>query len=153
MTRQIAVIGPSEPDRERYEKAREVGRLLGEADVILICGGRTGVMEAACRGIQERSGGRAVGILPGSSLSGGNRYLDLIIPAGTGNARNLAVVQSGRAVIAVGKSSGTLIELALARKVNRPVYGVDSRELPGLPYEVDLTPQEAVSEALKHLDE
>ena len=99
----IAVIGGGEPSTEEAQMAEEVGRELARRDAILICGGLGGVMEAACRGAQSE-GGLTIGILPGESRQAANRYVQIPIVTGIGYARNLAVVKSAQAVIAIGGS-------------------------------------------------
>lgn len=103
--------------------AEEVGRLLAEAGAVLVCGGLGGVMEAAARGARA-AGGRTVGILPGESRSEANPFVEVAVATGIGHARNLAVAASGDAVIAVGGEWGTASEVALARKLGRPVVVV-----------------------------
>ena len=100
--RQVAVIGPArcEPDSEAAQLAEEVGRLLAEAGVALVCGGMGGTMEAACRGASE-AGGEAIGIVPGHEVAEANRFCTHVVATGIGHARNLAVVSSGGAVIAI----------------------------------------------------
>ena len=99
---QIAVIGAADANAEEYSMAMVVGRLVA-GHATLICGGMGGVMEAACKGAREQ-GGRTVGILP--DTGNGNPYLDVVIRTGLGHARNVLVVQSADAVIAVGGSHG-----------------------------------------------
>ena len=110
---QIAVIGASDTSRKEYETARMVGNLVAENHEILVCGGLLGVMEAACRGAKERDG-LTVGIVP--DTGNGNQYLDIIIRTGQGHMRNVLVVQSAEAVIAIGGGYGTLSEIAIALK-------------------------------------
>jgi hypothetical protein len=86
-------------------------------------------MEAACKGAQE-AGGTTVGILPGTD--GGNPYLGITIRTGLGHARNVLVVLSADAVIAVGGSYGTLSEIAIALRTGRPVYGVNTWDIEGV---------------------
>ena len=116
----ISVIGGGQCGAAEYASAMEVGRLVAEAGATLVCGGLSGIMEAAARGAKE-AGGATIGILPGHDRSVGNPYLDHVITTGIGHARNLAVVSSGDAVIAVGGSYGTLSEIGLAARVGRPV--------------------------------
>lgn len=125
MKRAIAVIGPSSCDEQQAATAEAVGRLLAAREVVLICGGRGGVMEAACRGAQQ-AGGLTVGILPGTDPTSGNAFLSLAIPTGMGEARNAIVAQAGEAVIAIGGGPGTLSEIALAIKAGRRVVVLDS---------------------------
>jgi uncharacterized protein (TIGR00725 family) len=146
---QIAVIGAGgtiAPDLAG--RAEEVGRLLAEHGAVLVCGGLGGVMEAAARGARD-AGGVTVGILPGESRGGANPWIDYAVVTGIGHARNLAVVASGDAAIAVGGEWGTLAEIGLARKLGRPVVILE----PGHAVEGDgivraQTPGEAVEKAL-----
>lgn len=141
---QIAVIGASGCSPEEYAKARDVGRLIAEHHATLVCGGMGGVMEAACRGARE-AGGRTVGIVP--DTGNGNLYLDIVIRTGLGHARNILVVQSADALIAVGGSHGTLSEIAIALKQKRPVFGLSSWDIVGVvPCE---TSKEAVERATR----
>jgi len=130
MTRpvQIAVIGAAEGEPEALEAAEEVGRLLAEAGAVVICGGRGGVMEAASRGAKS-AGGIAIGVLPGSDPAEANEHVAHVVATGVGQARNLAVVGSGEAVIAVDGHWGTLSEIAFARKLGKPVVALRSWEL------------------------
>jgi uncharacterized protein (TIGR00725 family) len=116
----IAVIGGGRCNAAEYSLAESVGRLIGGMGAILVCGGLAGIMEAAARGAKE-AGGATIGVLPGHERAPGNPYLDYSITTGLGHARNLAVVSSGDAVIAVGGGYGTLSEIGLAAKVGRPV--------------------------------
>jgi len=141
---QIAVIGPSDPTPEEYETARTVGFLIAENRETLICGGLSGVMEAACRGAQEQ-GGLTIGIVPDNG--NGNRYLDVVIRTGLGQARNSLVVQSSDAVIAIGGGYGTLSEIAISLKTGHPVFGIKTWEIEGVVK--CATPEEAVLMAVR----
>lgn len=116
----VSVIGASDCGAAERTLAEKVGRLLAREGATLICGGLGGVMEAAARGAKQ-AGGTTIGILPGHDRSAGNPYLDHTLTTGIGHARNLAVVSSGDAVIAIGGGYGTLSEIGLAAKVGRPV--------------------------------
>ena len=131
-------------------KAREVGRLVAERGGTLVCGGRSGVMEAAARGAAE-AGGVAIGILPDEDRRKANEFLSFSIATGTGHARHLAVVCSGDVVIAVGGEYGTLSEIGLARKVGRPVVALTSWDL-GEHVTVTSSPREAVEAAFRLLE-
>jgi hypothetical protein len=149
---QISVIGGAAGDDEALRAAEAVGRGIAEAGAVLVCGGRTGVMEAASRGAAE-AGGTVLGILPTSSLEDANPYVTYAIATGIGHARNLAVVGSGRAVIAIGGEWGTLSEIAFARRLERPVialrsWPLRSRAGTGLGIVEAETPEEAVSAAI-----
>lgn len=130
--RQVAVIGSSgaAQDSELGRLAEEVGRRLGEAGVTVVCGAGGGVMEAAARGAAE-AGGRVIGIVEGESPGDANPYCTEVVASGIGHARNLAVVASGEAVIAVGGEWGTLSEIGLARTIGRTVVALRSWGLSG----------------------
>ncbi len=114
------MIGGSRCGADDYALAEETGRLIAKSGATLVCGGLSGVMEAAARGARE-AGGTTIGILPGHDRARANPYLDHVITTGMGHARNLAVVSSGDAVIAIGGGYGTLSEIGLAAKIGRPV--------------------------------
>ena len=122
---QISVIGAAQGEAEILRDAEEVGRRIAEAGAVLVCGARTGVMEAASKGAAQ-AGGTVVGILPTLSTDDANPYVTHAVATGIGEARNLAVVASGAAVIAVGGEWGTLSEIAYARKLGRPVVAIQS---------------------------
>ena len=125
-TLQIALIGNAAANHERDLLAYEVGRQIASQGGILVCGGRGGVMAAGCRGARSR-GGTTVGILPaGKDDPTANPWLSIVVASGVGQARNLAVVLSADAVIAVGGGWGTLSEIALARKHDVPVVLLQS---------------------------
>jgi uncharacterized protein (TIGR00725 family) len=121
----VSVIGGSEPPPQALELAYQVGRELARRGAILVCGGLKGVMEAACKGAKE-AGGTTVGILPGHDPSEGNPYVDIPICTGMGYARNVIVVKSGRAVIAIDGAYGTLSEIGHALGESIPVVGLNT---------------------------
>ncbi|HLL98807.1 MAG TPA: TIGR00725 family protein [Rubrobacteraceae bacterium] len=145
----MSVVGSGEAFGELYEKAREVGRLVAGRGGTVVCGGRSGVMEAAARGAAE-AGGVAIGILPDVDRKEANEYLSYSVATGTGHARNLAVVCSGDVVVAVGGEYGTLSEIGLALKVGRPVVALMSWDL-GEHVAVASSPEEAVEAAFASL--
>ncbi len=124
----IAVIGGSEAGGRFLELAYQVGAELARRGAVLVCGGLGGVMEAACRGAKA-SGGTTIGILPGSDPSEANPYVDIPICTGIGYARNVIVVKSGRAVIAIDGAFGTLSEIAHALGDDIPVIGLNTWDL------------------------
>ncbi|MGH2706516.1 MAG: TIGR00725 family protein [Actinomycetota bacterium] len=119
----VAVIGPGDADRETEETAFEIGTDLARAGAVLVCGGLGGAMEAACRGAR-RAGGRTLGVLPGSSRDEANPFVDLAVATGMGEARNVIVVRTADALIAVGAGYGTLSEIAFGLKLGKPVIGL-----------------------------
>ena len=148
----IAVIGASQCTAKEAAAAEEVGRELARRGVVLVCGGLGGVMEAACRGALKE-GGRTVGVLPGNDPEDANPFVQFPLVTGMGYARNVIVVKSARAVIAVGGSFGTLSEIAHALQSRVPVVGLGTWELARNGREdtsviTAATPQEAVEKAL-----
>ena len=124
----IAVIGGNQCSPQEAQLAEEVGRELARRGAILVCGGLSGVMEAACRGASSE-GGITIGILPGESRQAANPYVQIPIATGLGYARNLAVVKSAQAVIAIGGSYGTLSEISHALQSGIPVIGLNTWSL------------------------
>ncbi len=121
--RQITVIGSGgEVPSSVCEMAEELGRAIASRGVVLITGGRGGVMEAVCKGAKERNG-LTVGILPGSGRDA-NRYVDVVIVTGMGDGRNVINVLSGDVVIAVHGGAGTLSEIGLALKAGKRVIAL-----------------------------
>jgi uncharacterized protein (TIGR00725 family) len=114
---QVSVIGSGV---EHEERAERVGRLLAERGATVVTGGRGEVMAAAARGAKS-AGGTTVGILPGETRAGANDWVDHVVVTGVGHARNLAVVASGDAVVAIGGRYGTLAEIGFALVLGRPV--------------------------------
>ncbi|HEX9966468.1 MAG TPA: TIGR00725 family protein, partial [Solirubrobacterales bacterium] len=132
MTGQVAVIGAGrrEADSDVWRLAEEVGRRLAEAGATVVCGGRGGVMEAAAKGAAE-AGGEVIGILPTSEIADANPHCTHVVATGIGHGRNLAVVSSGEAVIAIGGEWGTLSEIGFARVIGHEVVALRSWELNG----------------------
>ncbi len=124
----ISVIGAGKCDEKTYALAEQVGRELAQRDATIVCGGLGGVMEAACKGAKQ-AGGRTIGILPGITHREANPYVDIPIVTGLGEARNVIVVRTGRAVIAIGGEYGTLSEIAFAFKFGIPVIGLGTWQL------------------------
>jgi uncharacterized protein (TIGR00725 family) len=106
-------------------------------------------MAAAARGAKS-AGGTTIGILPGESRLEANEWIDHAVVTGIGHARNLAVVASGDAVIAVGGSWGTLAEIGFASRLGRPTVVLEPGwEIEGV--ERAATPEQAVERALASL--
>src|SRR5689334_23532837 len=146
MAIQVSVVGSG---AEHEANAEEVGRLLAERGCTVVTGGLGEVMAAAARGAKG-AGGTTIGILPGERRGDANEWIDHIVVTGIGHARNLAVVASGDAVIAVGGSWGTMAEIAFASRLGRRVVILE----PGHPVEGTQrasSPEEAVDLALANL--
>ena len=148
----VAVIGSAQCDEEVAALAEAVGLEIARQGAILVCGGRGGVMEAACRGAKSGDG-ITVGILPGTDRLESNAFVDVSIVTGLGEARNAVVVRTADAVVAIHGGHGTLSEIGLALKMGRPVVGLGTWELksPGraaMGIRRAGTPQEAVALAI-----
>jgi len=139
----VSVIGGSSIDDGTADRAHEVGRILGERDHTVVCGGLGGAMAAVCRGARE-AGGHTIGILPGESRVAANEHVETAIATGLGNARNVLVVLNGDAIVAIDGAAGTLSELGHALDFGRPVAGLDTHDIALRGFEAVDTPQEAV---------
>ena len=153
----IAVIGGSECSPQEAERAEEVGRELARQDIILVCGGLGGIMEAACKGASSQ-GGVTIGILPGGNRQAANPYVQIPIVTNLGEARNVVVVKSAEAVIAIGGGYGTLSEIGHALRNGIPVIGLKTWSLsrngrPDKSIILAQDPTDSVSKAIKLITE
>jgi uncharacterized protein (TIGR00725 family) len=119
----VGVIGPRDVDAARYALAEDVAFHLARVKVPILCGGRGGVMEAACRGA-ARGGGLAVGLLPEPDPGLANAYAGIVIATGIGEARNALIARAAACLVAIGDSYGTLSEVALGRQFGKRVIGL-----------------------------
>lgn len=130
----VGVIGAGACEESVHGMARRLGHEIGKRGWILVCGGLSGVMEGASRGCRE-AGGRTVGVLPGLDKETANPYIDIPLPTGLGQGRNLIVVRAADLLIAMSGGYGTLSEIALALKMNKPVIGLETwPDIPGVRY-------------------
>ena len=128
-TRLIAVVGSGgEPPPAVAELAEQLGAALIVAGYGIVTGGRGGVQEAVCRGAVRRRGKAAlpplIGLLPGHDAAAGNAYLDVAIPTGVAQAHHALIAAAGEVVVCVGGATGAMAEMALARKMGRPVIAL-----------------------------
>jgi uncharacterized protein (TIGR00725 family) len=152
---QAAVIGPGDvSDQTLLADAETIGAGLATAGAVVVTGGLGGVMAAASRGA-HRAGGRVIGMLPGTDMTDANPWVDVAVPTGLGQARNLLVVRGAQVVVAVGGSWGTLAEIALARRLAIPVVSLRGWTIegpsPGDGVEVVSDAEEAVRAAASWL--
>jgi uncharacterized protein (TIGR00725 family) len=143
--RYVAVVGASRATADDLTDAEEVGRRLGKAGAIVVCGGRGGVMSAAAKGCAE-AGGTVIGMLPGEDRSDANAWVTIAIPTGLGELRNGLIVRTADALIAVGGAYGTLSEIALGLAAEKPIFSLHSWDIDGVA--ACASPAEAVSRAL-----
>lgn len=152
----IGVIGSSRAEPDILALAEEVGREIARSGAAVVCGGLTGVMEAVCKGARKE-GGLTIGIIPSDNKEDANSYVQIPIVTGMGMGRNVMLVKSADAVIAVGGEYGTLSEIAHALNLGKKVIGLRtwklekarSKPIPNL-VEVD-TPKKAVVLALESI--
>ncbi len=149
----IGVIGAgNSASEEGLKLAEEVGYLIARADAVLVCGGLNGVMQAAARGA-KRGGGLTLGILPTGNKADANPFIDVPVATAMSTSRNLIIVRTADALIAINGSYGTLSEMAHAFDQGKPVFALHSWPMekagvdPSLYVAVD-TPREAVDRAL-----
>ena len=146
MSIQIGVIGAGQCSLEIERLAEEVGREIAKKKALLICGGLGGVMEASARGA-KKEGGVTIGILPGLSFEDANPFIDIPIVTCLSHARNVLVVRSSQAIIAVEGGYGTLSEIGIALKLRKPVVGLRTWDISKKIITVE-TPKEAVKKAM-----
>jgi uncharacterized protein (TIGR00725 family) len=141
----IGVIGPRDATPAQRAAALEVGELLGDCRLAVLCGGRQGVMQSVCEGV-ARVGGLAIGLLPEVDASQANPFVGVTIATGIGEARNALIARASFCLIAIGDSLGTLSEVALGRQFGKLVIGLEgAAKVPGVDH--CNSPRDAVSRA------
>ena len=120
----IGVIGPRDASPGQLHAALRVGQLLAECGLVVICGGRQGVMHAVCEGV-ARAGGLSIGLLPGIDAAEANDFVSVAIATGIGEARNALIARAAFALVCIGDSYGTLSEVALGRQFGKLVVGLE----------------------------
>lgn len=119
----VGVIGPREAPPRQLALAEEIGRGLAEMGLVVVCGGRQGVMEAVCRGAAA-AGGTSLGILPDADPAMANPHVGIVVATGIGEARNALIARAAFCLIAIGDSFGTLSEVAFGRQFGKRVIGL-----------------------------
>lgn len=145
----VAVIGESETTHDKFDEALNLGRQIAAKGWILVTGGLSGVMEAASRGAFE-AGGAVVGILPQGKAEYANKFVTIPIATNMGHARNVIIAHTADMLIAVGGSLGTLSEIAIARKLGKPVFSIRSWEIADVAPVADA--KAAIEACQKYLD-
>jgi uncharacterized protein (TIGR00725 family) len=120
----VGVIGPREASAAQLAAAEAVGQGLARMGLVVVCGGRHGVMEAVCRGART-GGGISIGLLPDADPSFANPFVDVVIATGIGEARNALITRAALCLIAIGDSFGTLSEVAFGRQFGKLVIGLE----------------------------
>ena len=145
----IGVIGAGEASQEDCALAEGVGSEIAKRGAALVCGAMGGVMEASCRGAKSE-GGLTIGIIPGDSKEECNPYVDVPVVTAMSHGRNIIVVRSSDAVIAIGGSYGTLSEIAFALRLEIPIIGIKTWDVSPEIIKAE-TPKEAVDMAIEHV--
>lgn len=143
----IGVIGAGDASEEECRAAWDVGSEIAKRNCVLVCGGMGGVMEAASKGAKSENG-LTVGIIPGASKTDANRYIDIPVVTGMSHGRNIIVIRSCDAIIAIGGSYGTLSEIAFALRLEIPIIGIKTWDVSPEIKKAG-TPKEAVDMALR----
>jgi uncharacterized protein (TIGR00725 family) len=123
----ISIIGTSEIDKPTQKTVIALGELLAKSNYAIACGGLSGVMEAVCKGAKN-FGGLTIGIIPFKEKNFANKYVDIIIPVPFSQARNIVVVLTGDACVAVGGKAGTLSEICFAWIYEKPIIAMSNIE-------------------------
>jgi len=142
----IGVIGAGDASEKECKVAEKIGEEIARQGCTLLCGAMGGVMEASCRGAKSQAG-TTIGILPGSSRSDCNPYIDYPIVTAMGHGRNIMVARSSDAIIAIGGGFGTLSEIAFALRLKIPVIGINTWDVSSEIKKAE-TPEEAVFMAI-----
>ncbi len=127
----VSVIGASQATAEHLDLAYEVGKIVAETGAALLCGGMGGIMSAAAKGAKENNG-LTIGILPNDDKTGANPYIDIAIPTGLGQARNVITAYSGDVIIALPGKYGTLTEIGFALSKDKIILGLYTWDIPGI---------------------
>lgn len=145
----VGIIGPKLATDAEMKIAEYLGGALVRLGLQLLCGGRGGVMEAACKGCSE-AGGMAIGLLPDDEWTAANDYVAIPIPTGIGPARNAIIARGCQVLIAIGGGHGTLSEMALGLHFNRPVLALGNAPVVGGATLCD-TPDDALDRMAIHI--
>src|SRR5438270_6679093 len=97
----VAVIGPREAAEAERQAAFALGIGLAGLGIVLLCGGKGGVMAAACEGAAG-AGGLSIGLLPDAEWQAANPFVTIPLATGIGEARNATIARAALAPVAVG---------------------------------------------------
>ena len=132
--KQIAVIGSAGPEEypkgiqnnPAYQTAYQIGKLLADKEITVLNGGKGGIMEMASKGAAEK-GGISVGFVSGNTRKTSNNYTTVEIVTGSlNNIEESLLISSADGVIVIGGGAGTLQEIALAYRMNKPIVALTS---------------------------
>lgn len=127
----ISVFGSHDCDEKVAYLAHKIGKIVADMECVLVCGGLSGAMEAACRGCKE-AGGTTIGLLPGKNKADANQYVDIALPTSMGFSRNAMVACSADIAVALPGSYGTESEICYALVYKRPVIDLGGWNIKGM---------------------
>lgn len=127
----VGVIGGHRASEKHLKMAEAIGEEIAKLGFVLVSGGLSGVMEAACRGA-KKAGGLTLGILPGRDRTEANKCVDIPVVTGLGYVRNVLVVINSNVIIAIDGEYGTLSEISYALNYKVPVIGLDTWDIRGI---------------------
>ncbi len=144
----VGVVGPRETNAAALATAEAIGEGLAAMGFAILCGGRQGVMEAACAGA-ARAGGVSLGLLPDPDPAVANPHVTHVLATGIGEARNALIARAAFCLVAIGDSFGTLSEIALGRQFGKLVIGLEgAARVPGVVHVG--SPAEALARVARH---
>ncbi len=127
----VSVIGSHSKNVKVDQLAHKIGNIIAKMGYVIVCGGLSGVMEAACKGAKE-AGGLTIGLLPGISKKDANPYVDIALPTTIGFARNAMVACSADIIVALPGSHGTRSEISYGLVYGRPVIDLGNWKIKGM---------------------
>ncbi len=120
----IGIIGTRTPTQEQYEKAEILGKEIANLGFTVLCGGKTGVMEAACKGVMQANG-TSIGLLPDENPSFANPFVTIPIASGIGVARNALIARASLCLVVIGGGYGTISEIAYGLQFGKTVLSIE----------------------------
>ena len=110
-------------------EAEKIGYLLAKNNMIVVTGGKSGIMEAGARGA-KKAGGQTVGIIKGTKRFTSNDYTDIEVISGmeADGFDEFLLVNMCDALIVIGGGAGTLEEITIAYRNKKPIIGLISQE-------------------------
>lgn len=117
------------PTQEVYELAEKVGFLLAKNEVIVVTGGKGGVMEYAARGARK-AGGITIGVIKGIQRNCSNKFIDIEVLTGmeANGFDEFLLVTMCDALIVIGGGAGTLEEITIAYRNNKSVIALSNTQ-------------------------
>ncbi len=113
MTKIVTIFGSSRVSKnsDEYQKAYELGKLLGENGFTVCNGGYGGIMEASANGAKS-VGAKTIGVVTDIFSRTPNKFIDKTIVVDSLLSRLQKLVELGDAYVVFRGATGTLIELA-----------------------------------------